>query len=60
MDRQLFDLAGLYPAVPILVPDPATGTLAVAPAVVPFLPNGASRLSGRFVRHQVMIRPQKE
>lgn len=29
----------LYPAVPILVPDPASGKLTVAPAVVPFLPN---------------------
>ncbi|MCP1471868.1 hypothetical protein J3E64_003581 [Sphingobium sp. OAS761] len=29
----------LYPAVPILVPDPASGALTVAPAVIPFLPN---------------------
>lgn len=29
----------LYPAVPILVPDPVGGTLTVAPAVIPFLPN---------------------
>lgn len=28
----------LYPAVPILVPDPASGTLVVAPAAIPFLP----------------------
>ncbi len=28
----------LYPAVPVLIPDPATGDLAVAPAVLPFLP----------------------
>jgi hypothetical protein len=29
----------LYPAVPILVHNPASGTLTVAPAVMPFLPN---------------------
>ncbi|ABQ71552.1 protein of unknown function DUF1526 (plasmid) [Rhizorhabdus wittichii RW1] len=28
----------LYPAVPILVPDPASGDLLVAPAALPFLP----------------------
>lgn len=28
----------LYPAVPILVPDPVSGKLTVAPAVIPFLP----------------------
>jgi hypothetical protein len=28
----------LYPAVPILVPDPATGDLRIAPPVIPFLP----------------------
>ena len=28
----------LYPAVPILVPDPASGALVVAPAAIPFLP----------------------
>lgn len=29
----------LYPAVPILVPEPATGKLTVATAAIPFLPN---------------------
>ena len=29
----------LYPAVPILVPDLASGALTVAPAVIPFLPH---------------------